>query len=153
MRDARLLWSGLTLLAVAVLGAILTAGSLPGGVGWMNYMGSHHQMMWPWQDGAAATEPIPGATELILDAREFGFSPTTVTVNEDVPVNLTLVNTGSLIHDLTIQELGFRIIAAAGESATGGLVPAALGTYGFECSIPGHAQAGMTGTLVVKGAP
>jgi uncharacterized cupredoxin-like copper-binding protein len=107
-------------------------------------------MMRPPQGGLDAAEPLPDVTELTLDASEFGFSPPMLTVDQDTPVNLTLVNTGSLIHDLTIPELGFRIVANPGERATGGLVPDRLGSYTFECSIPGHAQAGMTGTLVVQ---
>jgi heme/copper-type cytochrome/quinol oxidase subunit 2 len=152
MRDARLLWSGLALVVVALLGAILTTAPLPAGMGWVDHMGLHSQMMWPWQDEAnAASEPIPGAAEVTLDADEFGFSPRTITLDADVPVNLTLINTGSLLHDLTIPELGFRIVASAGQRATGGLVPDRPGTYVFECSLPGHAQAGMTGTLIVTG--
>jgi nitrite reductase (NO-forming) len=111
-------------------------------------------MMWPWQEGAnAASQPITGATELTLEADEFEFAPATITVDEGVPINLVLVNTGSLLHDLTIPELGFRIVATPGQPGTGGLVPDRQGTYAFQCSIPGHAQAGMTGTLVVKAAP
>ncbi len=154
MRNARLLWSGLVLVAVAVLGGIVTIGFQPGGMGWPNPMGIDGPMMGLWQDGAdSSSQPIPGATELTLDADEFGFSPMAITVDQDVPVNLTLVNTGSLVHDLTIPELGFRVVATAGQLATGGLVPDRPGTFAFQCSIPGHAQAGMTGTLVVKATP
>lgn len=35
-------------------------------------------------------------------------------------------------------------------SATGEVTPAAPGTYEFYCSIPGHREAGMKGTLVVQ---
>ncbi len=151
VRDALLLWLGLAFVTVAMLGAILTTGSPPAGMGWADHMGS---MMGSWQDGAdSSSQPIPGAAELTLHADEFEFSPTTITADEDLPLNLTLVNTGSLLHDLTIPELGFRIAAAAGQRATGGLVPDRPGTYALQCSIPGHAQAGMTGTLVVKAAP
>ncbi|RLE14088.1 MAG: hypothetical protein DRJ28_06335 [Actinobacteria bacterium] len=92
------------------------------------------------------------ASDVIVEADEFGFSPETITVVANTPVNLTPVNTGSVFHDLTIQAVGFRVAADGGEPVSGGLVPQTPGTYEFECSISGHAQAGMTGSLVVTPA-
>jgi uncharacterized cupredoxin-like copper-binding protein len=42
---------------------------------------------------------------------------------------------------------GFEPIAEGEESETAELQP---GTYTFLCTVPGHAQAGMEGTLTVK---
>jgi uncharacterized cupredoxin-like copper-binding protein len=148
--NRRLLGFGIVLILVAVVGGTITAGSV-WGTGWMDFMGAHGQMMWSGS-GASGTsgEPIPDATELIVEADEFGFSPSTITVDANTPVNFTLVNTGSLLHDFTIQDIGFQIVATGGDRVTGGLVPEMPGTFDFVCSIPGHAQAGMTGTLIVR---
>ncbi len=153
MSDTRLLGFGIALVLVAVVGGTITVGSVAG-TGWTDFMGAHGQMMWSGS-GASGTssEPIPDAIELLVEADEFGFSPSTITVDANRPVNFTLVNTGSLLHDLTIRDIGFQIVATGGDRVTGGLVPEAPGTYEFVCSIPGHAQAGMTGTLIVRAAP
>jgi uncharacterized cupredoxin-like copper-binding protein len=37
----------------------------------------------------------------------------------------------------------------AGTTATTGLTVARPGEYAYECTVPGHAAAGMTGTLTV----
>jgi uncharacterized cupredoxin-like copper-binding protein len=42
--------------------------------------------------------------------------------------------------------------AAAGQQASGSLTVDEPGTYGFLCSVPGHAGAGMRGSLIVQAA-
>ena len=62
-------------------------------------------------------------------------------------------NEAPLSHDFTIQTSSGQTVAAtptfAGgtKSVTANLKP---GTYKFLCTVPGHAQAGMEGTLTVK---
>jgi len=59
-------------------------------------------------------------------------------------------NTGALPHDLTFVD-GTKLTADAGAIATGTVtVPA--GGITFECTIPGHAAAGMAGGVTVAGA-
>lgn len=60
------------------------------------------------------------------------------------------VNTGSIIHDVTFAD-GTVIAAEAGQTATGTVAIAADG-LGFICSIPGHQDAGMAGTVSLDGA-
>jgi plastocyanin len=68
-----------------------------------------------------------------------------------VTVNFT--NTSPVPHDVRIEssggeELGgTEVISESSESATVDLKP---GEYTYFCSIPGHRQAGMEGTLTVK---
>lgn len=137
-------------IVVVALAGLITGCAMPGGMGSSDHMGGGGRMMGPGGSGADPSQPLPGATELTVSGDEFGFSPAAITVDSGSPVNLTLVNTGLLVHDLTIPELGFVIVADPGESVTGGFVPERPGSYAFECSIPGHAQAGMTGTLIVQ---
>jgi nitrite reductase (NO-forming) len=59
-------------------------------------------------------------------------------------------NTGSALHDVTFAD-GTTITAEGGKTATGSVtVPA--GGLTFLCSIPGHADAGMKGEVMVEGA-
>ncbi len=125
----------------------LASGSIPDGpAGWWGQMSEHHIWMHGYGDAGDVTAPIPGASPVEVRAFDFGFEPASLAVTG--PVNLTLTNEGSVVHDLTIPSLGIRIIAGPGQQAIGG-VEAAPGTYEFVCSIPGHARAGMTGTLEV----
>jgi uncharacterized cupredoxin-like copper-binding protein len=68
-----------------------------------------------------------------------------------VTVNLT--NSQPLTHDVAIEDSGGKtigkteLIAEGSDSAVVDLQP---GTYTFYCSVPGHREAGMEGTLTVK---
>jgi plastocyanin len=68
-----------------------------------------------------------------------------------VTVNFT--NTSPVPHDVRIESSGgeevggTEVISESSESATVELKP---GEYTYFCSIPGHRQAGMEGTLMVK---
>jgi plastocyanin/mono/diheme cytochrome c family protein len=60
-------------------------------------------------------------------------------------------NTGASLHDFVVDELGIDVDAPAGETVTVTIpADAAPGEYEFYCSVPGHAQAGMVGTLVIE---
>jgi plastocyanin len=66
---------------------------------------------------------------------------------------IDFTNKSSLPHNVTIEnEAGEKIaetetLAEGSASTTAELEP---GTYTFYCSVPGHREAGMEGTLVVK---
>jgi uncharacterized cupredoxin-like copper-binding protein len=68
-------------------------------------------------------------------------------------VTVEFDNPQSLTHDVQIEDSsgkevgGTELIADGSDSATVDLEP---GTYTFYCSVPGHREAGMEGTLTVK---
>jgi plastocyanin len=68
-------------------------------------------------------------------------------------VTVDFKNPQSLTHDVAIEDSSGKTIAKTEEigqgetSATANLKP---GTYTFYCSVPGHREAGMEGTLTVK---
>ena len=55
-----------------------------------------------------------------------------------------------MVHDFTIDELDAHVAADRGETATGGFSTDEPGTYTYYCSVPGHRDAGMEGTLTVQ---
>lgn len=69
----------------------------------------------------------------------------------DVTINFT--NSSPVPHDVKIEDSsgkelgGTEVVSEGSESAEVELKP---GTYTFFCSVPGHRQAGMEGTLTVK---
>ncbi len=142
---------GAVLLAAGLLGLGLTAV----GGAWGEPAGSWvpwpHGWMHRWMHGTPATlpdPPVPAAPEVEVVARDLSFSPAEVRVEAGTTVNLVLRNEGAVLHDLTIPALGFRLEAPPGATAAASLTVPAPGRYPFFCSVPGHAEAGMTGVLV-----
>lgn len=78
------------------------------------------------------------------------FDPSSVAASAG-EIQVELENTGSAEHDIVIEEAGDTVVVHAngGETATG-TIELEPGTYTFYCSIPGHRDAGMEGTLEVQ---
>ncbi|MGH6846730.1 MAG: cupredoxin domain-containing protein [Methylocella sp.] len=98
------------------------------------------------RDPSSATKPA----EVTIVATEFRFSPATVLVAAGRAVTLVLDNSGAETeHGLFVPALGFRLPVKAGEIARQNIVFEKPGKYEFICDLPGHNEAGMTGTLIV----
>ena len=82
-----------------------------------------------------------------VTATEFKFKLSPATVNHGT-VTFTVVNKGKLAHDFKIAGKVTPQIAP-GKSAKL-TVTLKAGKYPYLCTVPGHAAAGMKGTLVVK---
>ena len=99
--------------------------------------------------GPTATTSAPPAGEtLSVTASEFKFDPATLTASADTDVTIQVVNNGTIEHDFTIDEASVKIAVPATETGTA-TVSLPAGTYTFYCSVPGHKEAGMSGTLTV----
>jgi plastocyanin len=64
------------------------------------------------------------------------------------PLTVTLVNRGAVFHTFKIKDTALYLSTNPGKSDTG-TVTLSKGTYDFECTVPGHAQAGMKGKIEV----
>jgi nitrite reductase (NO-forming) len=82
-----------------------------------------------------------------IDAAITGFTPDEIEATEG-EVSVAIENLDTFDHDFTIDELDVQILLGPSASVDG-TFPAAPGTYAFYCSIPGHREAGMEGTLTV----
>jgi nitrite reductase (NO-forming) len=98
----------------------------------------------------AAAANLP--TEVTVTASEFKFNPNSLQLAAGKKVSVRLYNSGTVEHDFTIDALGVKISTGAGKTAAGDFTVDKPGTYDFYCSIPGHKEAGMRGTLSVVGA-
>jgi plastocyanin len=100
----------------------------------------------------AAAKGPGGTVELAAAESELKFDTTELT-SKPGKVTIDFNNPSTIPHNVEIEDEsgkvlgGTETIAGKEESAT---VELAAGTYTFFCSIPGHRQAGMEGTLVVK---
>ncbi len=88
--------------------------------------------------------------EFRIGSTEFKYAPAKVRVAAGRAVTLVLDNSGAETeHGLFVPALGFRLQAKAGEIARKNTVFEKPGEYEFVCDLPGHRDAGMTGTLIV----
>jgi cytochrome c oxidase subunit II len=96
-----------------------------------------------------SSDVADGARTIEVSASSFEFDPGEIRVQagEDVAVSLTSEDT---LHDFTIDELDAHVAAEAGESAEGGFSADEAGEFTYYCSVDGHREAGMEGTLIVE---
>ena len=102
-------------------------------------------------EASPAASPAAAGT-IELDAKDIAFVPTEITINaSDEPVTIKMKNTGAALHNFSIDSLKIDVDVNPGETVDI-VIPAgtAPGTYDFYCNVPGHKEAGMVGTLVVK---
>lgn len=97
-----------------------------------------------------APPPEAGAEEVGVAGGEFFFEPDEIRLEAGEPAELAFRNRGMMFHTLTIGELDVDLRAAPGESLSGGMGDVEPGRYTFLCTVPGHAEAGMRGVLVVE---
>lgn len=109
----------------------------------------------PVESGEAPAQPTtksPGSTlKLAADPTALAFDTTKLT-SKVGEVTIDFDNPAALEHNVAIDENGKEIavsetITDGKTSVTADLAP---GTYTFLCTVPGHAEAGMQGTLVVE---
>jgi plastocyanin len=95
----------------------------------------------------AAAAPGAEAQSLTIQAAKTAFSATTLQARPG-RMTVSLANHDLFWHTFTIERLGVNLAVPVGgtRSVT---ITVAPGTYQFICAIPGHAEAGMRGTLVV----
>ena len=101
----------------------------------------------------ASHQPTPNATKLALSVPGPQLAYNTKLLSAKAgSVTISMTNMSPIEHNVTIAE-GSKVLGAT-PTFTGGTKVVTLnlkpGKYTFYCSVPGHRQAGMEGTLVVK---
>jgi plastocyanin len=105
-------------------------------------------------EGGGQTAPVsgPGGTlQLAASPTDLAFDKTELS-SEPGEVTIDFENPATLEHNVAIEKDGEALaesetISQGKTTVTADLAP---GTYTFLCTIPGHAEAGMEGTLTVK---
>ena len=101
--------------------------------------------------GGGASQP---AGSIKVTMTEFKFDPSSIDAKAGNTV-FFLVNAGTTSHDMSIRDTSGKTVAqselvSAGDSFVFTVSNLAAGTYDFICTQPGHADAGMKGTLTVS---
>lgn len=96
---------------------------------------------------------VEGAPELVVVGSDFAFEPAVLHLRAGEPVNIVFeVSEGG--HDLVValpDDETFRLpIIDEGRSTSGALTIDEPGSYQLFCSVPGHVQEGMVGTVEVE---
>lgn len=112
-----------------------------------------------------------GATATVLDVTTvtMAFNPKEVTLAKGKPVKLVLKNEDTVLHDFSIDKIpvdkknsegakhddhskepDLHVAADSGKTGTVEFTPKEAGTYTYYCTVIGHKEAGMVGTLTVQ---
>jgi uncharacterized cupredoxin-like copper-binding protein len=81
------------------------------------------------------------------------FVPGSIVVRAGEPVDLALRNGGGIPHDFSLTEATaspVKVEAQGGQTARAAFTIDTPGSYEFVCSVPGHAAAGMRGTITAN---
>ena len=100
--------------------------------------------------GAGVDLAGPPDTFLTIEEQNNNFATKEFTVKKGDNVILVIRNLDNQLHDVTIDELNFKVENPAGKTSLSAFTADQEGTFTFYCSIPGHREAGMEGTIVVK---
>lgn len=105
----------------------------------------------PAPKSEAAAKGPGGTLQLAASATDLAFDKTSLT-SKPGKVTIDFDNPSALEHNVAIEQNGEEIAVSEtlAEGKTSVSADLAPGTYTYLCTIPGHAEAGMEGTLVVK---
>lgn len=99
--------------------------------------------------GDNASPVSADARRIEVTANSFEFDPDEIRV--DAGENVAIVLTSEdILHDFTIDELDAHVAAERGQTEEGGFTADEPGRYTYYCTVAGHRDAGMEGTLVVE---
>lgn len=109
------------------------------------------------EEGGAEAEPEaaakgPGGTlQLAASPTDLAFDTTSLS-SKPGKVTIDFDNPSAIEHNVAIEKDGEELAVSEliKESKTSVTAELAPGTYTFLCTVPGHAEAGMEGTLTVK---
>jgi uncharacterized cupredoxin-like copper-binding protein len=110
----------------------------------------------PVQAPASAAPAAPVAGEVKVVATDLKFGAPTIQAKVGQPIKVVLENKGVIEHDIAFPTIkadrpgsSLKVVAKPGQTATLEFTPTAKGSYEYICTIPGHKDAGMKGTIHV----
>ncbi len=102
----------------------------------------------PVADGGSDV-PAAENNAFALSMVDIAFEPNAFQIPADTDVVITITNNGVLQHDFAIESEGINSGMVPGGEAVELTVNMPAGEYNFICTVEGHAEAGMIGTLTV----
>jgi len=116
---------------------------------------TQEKMISPASSDSMTTSPtatsMAESQTIQVEGNEFAFTPSTINATVNKPVTIVFKNTGKYPHNFTITDLSVMTKTIhTGETDTLTFTPTKSGSFEYLCSVPGHADRGMKGTIVVK---
>jgi uncharacterized cupredoxin-like copper-binding protein len=120
------------------------------------------------EDGDNGEDENGGGSEIDVEMVDIDYSTEQIEATAAEPLTINFENTGALVHDFTIDEGPFTEISSEGGTDESGgewaihyaldpgnsgsltFTTTEAGEYTFYCTVPGHREAGMEGTLTVE---
>ncbi|MGH2710189.1 MAG: cupredoxin domain-containing protein [Actinomycetota bacterium] len=109
---------------------------------------------------AATAAPSPSSPPLARPVQEVSvtapgglrFEPEALEIRSGRPTEFELVNDDAQEHTLVISELAVVMLAAPGQTvaSTVAIDPKNQGKFDYFCSVSGHRESGMEGTITVR---
>jgi plastocyanin len=105
----------------------------------------------PTKPAQPAAKGPGGTLKISADATQLAFD-TTKLISKPGKVTVDFDNPSAIAHNFVIEQggkeiAGTALVSEGKASVTADLAP---GSYTFLCTVPGHAEAGMEGTLTVR---
>ena len=101
-------------------------------------------------EATPCASPAAGAaTEVTIEGVDINWNQKEVTIAANTDVRVILPNLGQAQHNFSIDALGISVDMPVGQTVET-KINAPAGTYEYYCNVPGHAQAGMVGKLIVQ---
>jgi len=94
--------------------------------------------------------PVAGGEAIQIHTVDIRFEPDTFSIPADTDTEVEITNKGVLQHDFAIDELDILTELLDSEESVTITINAPAGTYEYYCTVPGHKEAGMVGTLTVE---
>ena len=98
--------------------------------------------------GGSRVAWAPTITGLIT-ADDTRFTGPSVSVTNGDVLGLFVINKDTTGHSFDIDSLGIHVQLAPNSTTAVGVTPTGPGAVEFYCSVPGHREAGMLGTITV----
>jgi probable HAF family extracellular repeat protein len=89
------------------------------------------------------------SNQFTVESHDIFFEPAELEVPANTNVTILLPNLGAAPHNFSIDALGVDVDIAPGATEEV-VINAPAGEYEFYCNVPGHTEAGMVGTLIVR---
>jgi len=96
---------------------------------------------------------VPQTRSFDMIGEDFRFSPDTLRVNEGDTVKINFSNPDVVPHLIDLPAFNQHIALAPGGEFTLEFVVDKVGSFPFVCSVPGHEEAGMVGSVIVEPKP
>ncbi len=145
MQRAFLYFAGFTGMGTLFLAMLIVAALVVGGAGQASGLTPTQSAV---PEVPASEAPADGPIgEITITAFDLGFEPAMIDVPEPGTYTVTFVNDGGIFHDVTFAD--GTVIGAEGHEQASGEVTIPADGMTFICSVPGHADGGMEGEVMV----